>query len=83
MTLQTAGGGNADFFDGLFRISQSSGTRPLTTLTLTEALELPERAPGERSQEAEVAQAVGLRPGRASGRRATTAPPPSAARAGS
>ncbi len=39
VTLQTAGGGNADFFDGLFRITQNRGTRPLTTLTLTEALD--------------------------------------------
>jgi hypothetical protein len=39
VTLETAGGGKADFFDGLFRITQSRGKRPLTTLTLTEALD--------------------------------------------
>jgi hypothetical protein len=39
VTLQTAGGGKADFFDGLFRITQSRGKRPLTTLTLTEQLD--------------------------------------------
>ncbi len=39
VTLETAGGGKADFFDGLFRISQARGKRPLTTLTLTEALD--------------------------------------------
>ena len=39
VTLETAGGGKADFFDGLFRISQGRGARPLTTLTLTEPLD--------------------------------------------
>lgn len=38
VTLETAGGGEADFFDGLFRISQGRGARPLTTLKLTEPL---------------------------------------------
>lgn len=34
-------GGKAKFFDGIFRISQTKGARPLTTLTLTEALSCP------------------------------------------
>ena len=41
VTLETAGGGKADFFDGLFRITQARGKRPLTTLTLTEQLDCP------------------------------------------
>jgi hypothetical protein len=36
-------GGTAKFFDGLFRISQTRGSRPLTTLTLTEQLACPRR----------------------------------------
>lgn len=34
-------GGKAKFFDGIFRISQTKGARPLTTLTLTERLSCP------------------------------------------
>ncbi|MDA0181989.1 VCBS repeat-containing protein [Solirubrobacter phytolaccae] len=37
--LTAAGqGGKAKFFDGIFKISQTKGARPLTTLTLTEQL---------------------------------------------
>jgi hypothetical protein len=32
----------ADFFDGIFRLNQSRGRRPLTTLTLTERLSCPQ-----------------------------------------
>ena len=72
MTLETAGGGKADFFDGLFQITQSRGTRPLTTLTLTEQLDCRSaRDGGARGGEAEVAQAVGLRAPAASGRGAS------------
>ncbi|MDA0169683.1 VCBS repeat-containing protein [Solirubrobacter taibaiensis] len=40
--IKAAGsGGTAKFFDGLFKISQTKGKRPLTTLTLTEALSCP------------------------------------------
>jgi VCBS repeat protein len=38
------GGGataTADFFDGLFKLTQSKGSKPLTTLTLTERLSCP------------------------------------------
>ncbi len=31
----------ADFFDGLFKLTQTAGSKPLTTLTLTEALSCP------------------------------------------
>jgi hypothetical protein len=31
----------ADFYDGIFRLNQSRGRRPLTTLTLTERLSCP------------------------------------------
>jgi hypothetical protein len=44
VTLETAGGGKADFFDGLFRIGQGRGARPLTTLTLTERIDCRRRA---------------------------------------
>jgi hypothetical protein len=45
VTLVAAGrGGTADFFAGQFRISQTRGSRPLTTLTLTEQLSCPRRA---------------------------------------
>ena len=39
VTLLAAGtGGKADFYDGLFKISQTKGKAPVTTLTLTEVL---------------------------------------------
>jgi hypothetical protein len=42
VTLIAAGkGGQADFYDGLFKIGQTAGKRPLTTLTLTEPLSCP------------------------------------------
>ena len=45
VTIVAAGrGGTSDFFDGLFKISQTRGSRPLTTLTLTEQLACPRRA---------------------------------------
>ncbi len=40
--IKAAGdGGTAKFFDGIFKISQTKGKRPLTTLTLTETLSCP------------------------------------------
>jgi hypothetical protein len=51
VTLVAAGrGGTADFFAGLFRISQTRGARPLTTLTLTERLSCPRRASAAQSR---------------------------------
>ena len=41
VTLVAAGGQTADFFGGIFRIGQGKGARPLTTLTLVEALSCP------------------------------------------
>ena len=41
VTLIAAGGQTADFFGGIFRIGQGKGARPLTTLTLVEALSCP------------------------------------------
>ena len=41
VTLVAAGGQQADFFDGIFRIGQGKGARPLTTLTLVEKLTCP------------------------------------------
>jgi CSLREA domain-containing protein len=41
VTLVAAGGQRADFYGGIFRIGQGKGARPLTTLTLVEALSCP------------------------------------------
>jgi hypothetical protein len=42
VTLLAAGkGGEADFFDGIFKIAQTKGSRPLTTLKLTQRLRCP------------------------------------------
>ena len=41
VTLVAAGGQQADFYDGIFRISQGKGAKPLTTLTLVEKLTCP------------------------------------------
>jgi hypothetical protein len=44
VTLLAAGqGGQADFYDGIFKISQTKGSKPLTTLTLTETLSCPKQ----------------------------------------
>jgi CSLREA domain-containing protein len=39
--LTAAGGGNAVFFAGIFKIGQGKGTNPLTTLSLVEKLSCP------------------------------------------
>jgi hypothetical protein len=41
VTLVAAGGQAADFYAGIFRIGQKKGSKPLTTLTLTEKLSCP------------------------------------------
>jgi CSLREA domain-containing protein len=41
VTLVAAGGQEADFFGGIFRIGQGKGAKPLTTLTLVEKLTCP------------------------------------------
>ena len=41
VTLTAAGGQTATFYDGVFRITQGKGARPLTVLTLVEALSCP------------------------------------------
>jgi hypothetical protein len=38
VTIVAAGGQRMDFFGGVFRLSQGKGAKPLTTLTLVEAL---------------------------------------------
>jgi hypothetical protein len=44
VTIVAAGkGGQADFFDGIFKISQTKGSRPLTTLRLSETLSCPRK----------------------------------------
>jgi hypothetical protein len=41
VTIVAAGNQSADFYDGIFRLSQTNGAKPLTTLTLVEALSCP------------------------------------------
>jgi hypothetical protein len=41
VTIVAAGNQSADFYDGIFRLTQGKGARPLTTLTLVEALSCP------------------------------------------
>jgi len=41
VTLVAAGGQKADFYDGIFKIGQGKGSKPLTTLTLVEKLTCP------------------------------------------
>ena len=38
VTIEAAGNQSADFYDGIFRLSQGKGAKPLTTLTLVEKL---------------------------------------------
>jgi ferric-dicitrate binding protein FerR (iron transport regulator) len=44
VTLTAAGGSAATFYDGIFRVTQGRGARPLTTLTLVERLRCGGRA---------------------------------------
>jgi hypothetical protein len=46
ITAAQGGGGtaSADFFDGLFKLTQTKGSRPVTTLTLIERLSCPRKA---------------------------------------
>jgi len=48
ITITAAQGGgrtaSADFFDGLFKLTQTRGSKPVTTLTLTERLSCPRKA---------------------------------------
>jgi hypothetical protein len=41
VTIEAAGDQAADFYDGVFRLSQGKGARPLTTLTLVDAMSCP------------------------------------------
>ena len=41
VTLVAAGGQQATFYDGIFKIGQGKGAKPLTTLTLVEKLSCP------------------------------------------
>ena len=50
------------FYQGVFKIGQSKGSKPLTTLTMTGKLQLRRRQ-GERGGEEEEAPAVGQRQG--------------------
>ena len=41
VTIVAAGDQQADFYDGIFRLTQGKGAKPLTTLTLVEVLSCP------------------------------------------
>ena len=41
VTLTAAGGGDAEFYAGIFKIGQGKGAKPLTTLSLVEKLACP------------------------------------------
>ena len=41
VTIVAAGNQSADFYDGIFRLSQTKGAKPLTTLALVEAMSCP------------------------------------------
>ena len=41
MTIVAAGDQTADFYDGIFKIAQTSAATPLTTLKLVEKLRCP------------------------------------------
>ena len=43
VTITAAGDQTATFYDGIFRLRQTDGVRPLTTLVLTERLRCPKR----------------------------------------
>jgi len=43
VTLIAAGGGDAEFYGGIFKIGQTKGAKPLTTLSLTEKLTCPKK----------------------------------------
>ena len=61
VTLVAAGGQTADFYDGIFKIGQGKGAKPLTTLTLVEKLTLPEGRQGDGGGQEEEAAPVGRR----------------------
>ena len=62
VTIVAAGDQQADFYDGIFKIGQGKGAKPLTTLTLVEKLRCPRGGQGEhRRQAQEEAQALGRR----------------------
>ena len=79
VTLVAAGGQTANFYDGIFKIGQGKGAKPLTTLTLVEKLTCPKagrrsRRPRRRSG------GCGATGAASSGRRASTARRPWSAR---
>ena len=86
ITITAAQGGgrtaSADFFDGLFRLTQTKGARPITTLKLTEKLSCAKanrrRSPRKRRRTA----GSGAMAKVGSGPKASSAPRPCAARAG-
>ena len=49
----------ADFYEGIFRVTQGAGSRPVTALTLIEQLSCPRPGSADRSGQKEEAAAVG------------------------
>ena len=66
VTLTSADGSGgtqtADFYEGIFRVTQTRGARPVTVLTLTERLSCPRGRAQRGAARQEDAQAVGQRP---------------------
>ena len=87
VTLTSAADGSgktqtADFYEGIFRVSQTRGAKPITVLTLVETAELPERA-RERGARRRRRASCGATAAVASAPTASTARRPCAARSGS
>ena len=61
VTIAAAGDQTADFYDGIFRLTQTRGATPLTTLTLVEKLSCPRGGKASAAAKQEDAQAVGGR----------------------
>ena len=70
----------ADFYDGIFKVTQTTGAKPVTVLTLVETLAARRRAARARGGQEEDAQALGqrqglFRTGASTARRPSAAPP--------
>ena len=80
------GGGttaSADFFDGLFKLTQTKGSKPVTTLALTERLSCPRKASAAAAaKKKRRSGGCGATAAAGSARRASTAPRPWSARSG-
>ena len=72
----------ADFYDGIFKLSQTKGRRPITTLTLIEKLTCPKAGNASAAAKKKRSAACGATAAAGSARRASTARRRSWARSG-